>query len=540
MLCVTRALVLVLALAALPACFANQAAASTSQQAILQDDPQILGNPVGTLARLRRMGVDTVRVSLFWSSIAPASGSHRRPRRFNATNPAAYPARNWAPYDAIAKDAQQDGIKVLFSLVGGAPLWATGPGAPRDKAYPEWEPSPREYRSFVRAVGKRYGGSYKPARSSAPLPRVSSWTIWNEPDYGPSLAPQGVPGHLTIENSPRMYRGLVGAAWSALHATGHGRDMILFGEVADRGVDYWGVFSGMKPLVFLRALYCVDHSYRELRGKAAAIRGCPTTAAGSRRFRAENPGLFKASGFSDHPYMRWYPPNREAHPDPDYSTLAELGQTGRALDRLQGVYHSGKRFPIYDTEFGYLTSPPKHPTKRLPWLSARIAPYYLNWAEYLSWRNPRVRSFDQYLLYDSLPALKSNDYGGFASGLLTYKGKPKPSYAAWVLPLYLPLTTSRSGDRLEVWGAARPAHFALTDHGDGAQSVQIQFQPRSGRAFSTLETVPITNPDGYFDVRVKFPSGGTVRLAYTYPKGDVLLTPPSQTIYSRHVQVSVH
>ncbi|MDQ2760080.1 MAG: hypothetical protein M3Y17_06520, partial [Actinomycetota bacterium] len=168
--------------------------------------------------------------------------------------------------------------------------------------------------------------------------------------------------------------------------------------------------------------------------------------------------------------------------------------------------------------------------------------YYLNWAEYLSWQNPRLQSYDQYLLQDTLPSLASNDFGQFASGLLTYAGKPKPTFAAWILPLYLPSTTSSSGGRLEVWGCARPAHFALSDPGGGAQSVQVQFQPSSGGDFSTVQTVPITDPHGYFDVRLKFPSSGTVRLAYSYPKGDAPL--PVQlagyTLYSRSVQVTIH
>ena len=64
--------------------------------------------------------------------------------------------------------------------------------------------------------------------------------------------------------------------------------------------------------------------------------------------------------------MRWYAPNHELDPDPtngsitaDYTSLGVIGNLGRALDRLQRVYGSDTRFPIYDTEFGYITSPPK-------------------------------------------------------------------------------------------------------------------------------------------------------------------------------------
>ncbi|MGI8414383.1 MAG: hypothetical protein ACR2LV_11550 [Solirubrobacteraceae bacterium] len=522
--------------------FVSSALASGRQEAIFQEEPHLLTDPSGTLAQMRSLGVDRMRVILRWSSIAPNAGSHRRPRGFDASDPAAYPARNWRPWDTVVKDAQSAGIKLDFDLAGGAPLWATGPGAPRDKPHPNWDPSPREFGAFVHAVGTRYSGRYDPrTHSISPgnqddLPAVSYWSIWNEPDYGPSLAPQGTGPHLSVENSPRLYRNLVDAGWGALQGTRHGHDTILIGELAPRGLSYWGIFSGMKPLVFLRAMYCVDHSYRKLRGPAAAARGCPSTAAGSARFRSANPGLFQASGISDHPYMRWYPPNQEAQPDPDYSTLGELGGFERALDRLQRVYRSSRRLPIYDTEFGYITSPPKHPTKRLPWASVTTAAYYLNWAEYISWLDPRMSSFEQYLLYDPLPPLASNDYGGFASGLLTDRGKPKPTYDAWRLPLYLPLTTARRGARLEVWGCVRPAHFASTDPGGGPQSAQIQFQPRSRGAFQTVQTVAITSTYGYFDLRVKLPGSGTVRLSYTYPAKDPLL-PAGSTIRSRDVRV---
>ena len=94
-----------------------------------------------------------------------------------------------------------------------------------------------------------------------------------------SLSPQTVNG---VEVGPRLYRGLLDAAWSALQATGHGGDTILIGELASTGHANPGSTLGMEPLRFLRALYCVDSRFRELRGAAAAARGCPTNAAGSR------------------------------------------------------------------------------------------------------------------------------------------------------------------------------------------------------------------------------------------------------------------
>jgi hypothetical protein len=72
------------------------------------------------------------------------------------------------------------------------------------------------------------------------------------------------------------------------------------------------------------------------------------------------------------------------------------------------------------------------------------------------------------------------------------------------------------------------------------QTVAIHYQ-RGGRGpFSTLRTVTLSDPEGYFDVRAGFPAGGNVRLAYTFPTSDPL-APAGQlgtTIYSRLVSLT--
>ncbi len=531
---------------------APPALAAHQQQAMFLDNYGILADPVGLLGQLRRLGVDRVRQFVAWNMIAPNPRSRQRPRNFRAADPKSYPESKWAQLDRALETARDDHISVDLDIGGLAPLWATGKGAPKDKPHYNWEPSPSEYGAFVRAVATRYSGNYDPKRHSLSpgnpddLPAVHFWSVWNEPDYGPSLAPQGLPGHLTIEHSPWMYRNLLDAAWTALHQTNHAYDTVLFGEVAPRGYPNpenprlpFGVFNGMKPLQWLRALYCVDKRYQQLRGAAAAIRGCPATRAGSRAFRSKHPGLFRATGFADHPYSRWYPPNVEVHPDPDYSTLAEMPQLEHALDRLQRVYGSSKRFPIWNTEYGYITSPPKRPNPKdkNPWVSTNTAAYYLNWAEYISWRDPRIQSTMQYLLGDPLPATRSNDYGGFASGLIAFNGTPKPTYDAYRLPLYLPVTATTSGNSLEVWGCARPAHVAASDTGD-PQLVEIQFQANSRGPYKTVQNLAITDPHGYFDTRVMFDSSGRVRLSWSYPPVDAYSQPTP--VYSRVVQITVH
>jgi hypothetical protein len=252
--------------------------------------------------------------------------------------------------------------------------------------------------------------------------------------------------------------------------------------------------------------------------------------------------------------MRWYPPNHEEHPDPDYSSLGEIGRLEHALDRLQAVYGSRARLAIYDTEFGYITTPPKHDNQiepngmRDPWVTQNTAALYLNWAEYLHWHDRRIRSFSQYLLYDPLPALKSNDWGSFASGLMNWSrpGRtpvPKPTYYAWRMPLYLPRTTAAPGRSLEVWGCVRPATFAIADTGQG-QTAEIQFAPGAGSSFTTLAKVTLASKTScYFDLRLKFPASGTVRVAWQYPALDPSLGDYSAdrapTVYSRLVAVAV-
>ncbi len=558
----TLALAAAMSLLAWPA---QSALASHTQISIMQDDPGLINSPDLYLTHMRALGVEQIRFPARWVSIAPSPNSYRMPKGFNQASPSAK-GYNFTQLDMVVRDAANYGITVDLDVVGGAPNWALGPGA---KAVPQtsqghnvWEPNANDLGQFVKALGLRYSGTYDPElERSVPgdpnaLPRVSFWSVWNEPDYGPSLAPQGRPGHLTVEYSPNMYRSLVAQAWNALQHTGHGKDTFLFGELAPRGRPSWGVFSGMKPLIFLRALYCVDSRYRPLRGSAASLRGCPTTSASSRRFRASNPALFKATAIADHPYMRWYTPNREWSPDPyyhtstaDYSSLGDVGQLERAADRLQRAYGSNRRLPIYDTEFGYITDPPHRHTD-YPWVSPTTAAYYLNWAEYIHWNDPRMLSYDQFLLRDPLPALKSNDYGGFASGLITYAGKMKPTYAAYRLPLYMPTTSAKGGSNLEVWGCLRPARAAILE-GLGPQTVNIQVgsgSNPSNAAFTTVGTATVSSPSNcYFDTHVKFSGSGTqtVRLTWSYPPADPFayfnpLAAPGAPIYSRHVQITLH
>ncbi|MHB1833725.1 MAG: hypothetical protein ACYCXW_02040 [Solirubrobacteraceae bacterium] len=481
------------------------------------------------LQLLKSLGVDYVQVYMHWADIAPNPTSRHKPP-FNALDPAAYPASQWASYDTAFRELAAMHLELNLALIPPPPLWAQGRNVPRKlRSHPQWEPNAAWYGQWVHAVGVRYSGHYTPAGQTTPLPRVNFWSIWNEPNLGNQLAPQTV-DHGTVAVAPRHYRALVDAAWHALTSTGHGSDRILIGELAPSGQTKGngpGNFGMTPGLAFLRTLYCVDSSFKPLTGAAASAVGCPATAAASARFRAENPGLFDATGFADHPYtFDSVGPNLRFPNEPDYTNLAAIPNLESTLDRLQQVYGSSKQFPIWSTEYGYLTNPPDGSADAVP---QQTAAYYLNWAEYLTWLDPRIRSYDQYELQD--PPKTPQDPNPFASGLLTAANAPKPAFYAFRMPIFLPVTSTAAGQPLLVWGGARAAPLARrTTHRQ--QSVEIQFRARGATSFKTIATVSLVSRHGYFETRVKFPSSGQARLAWTPPQG--------ATQYSRTVTVTLH
>ncbi len=99
-------------------------------------------------------------------------------------------------------------------------------------------------------------------------------------------------------------------------------------------------------------------------------------------------------------------------------------------------------------EFGYITTPPQRKGAGDP--SVATAAVYLNQAEYLSYKNPRVAAYSQYLLTDPIPTSTP----GFSSGLLTSKGKPKATLNAYQLPVWLPKAAVNAGSRVEIWGGS--------------------------------------------------------------------------------------
>lgn len=534
-----RTILLLAAVASALTLTASPALASTSQVSIIEDDAQMQANPGATLQTMKDLGAGIVKVSVAWKSIAPDPNSSRAPRNFNAADPSAYPAANWGYLDTVVTDAARDGLRIGLMVTRPVPRWAEGPGLPARDTAGNWKPSPAAFAAFMHAIGERYDGRYTPIGSLLPLPRVNWWSIWNEPNYGPDLAPQAIDGN-RVDTAAIEYRALVDGAWAGLTHTGHvpSRDTILIGETAPRGVvggGQPGTFGGTVPLSFLRALYCAAPNNARLTGSAARAQGCPPSPAA---FRARNPALFAASGYADHPYAQGTPPNiptyacrvggrptfcwsaKSRRSDPEYADLAEIGRLQTTLDHLQGAYGSHSRLAIWNTEFGYWTNPPdSSPALRREVVSPATAALYMNWAEYLSYENSRIASYAQYLIVDST----SNP---FSSGLELSDGRPLATFSAFQMPLFMPTTRSARPSQLTVWGLVRPAPYALV-----AAPAEIQFQAAHGGLWRTVAIVPLADRRGYFDVKAPFDASGSVRIAWP--------AAPGRTLYSRTQAITV-
>jgi hypothetical protein len=306
----------------------------------------------------------------------------------------------------------------------------------------------------------------------------------------------------------------VDAGYAALGDTGHGQDTILVGETAPKGLNVQGLTRAIKPLAFIRLLYCLDDHYRPLTGQAASDQGCPTSAADSRSFPASHPGLFKLTGWAHHPYELLFSPTT-VPTDPDYVTIANLPRLSTALSVIFAAYGQSRSggVPLYLTEFGYLTKPPSPLGVSLPKQAA-----YTNQAEFIAYNNPNVRTLTEFLLEDDKPKPGVSDpllaYGGtFQTGLEFADGRKKPAFTAYRLPIFLPSSKVSRGHAVRVWGLVRPAPPGA------AQKVAIQFRGRAGgkKGFRTLKTVSTQSARGYLDARVRVPGSGRVRLSWTDP-----------------------
>ena len=487
-----------LAVAALGLTGTAPATASTSQLSLFQDDAQLVLS--GDAARergldeLQALGVDAVRSIVFWGKLAPAPTARAKPAGFDGSDPAAYGAATWDKYDGLVRGAQARGLGVVLSPASPTPVWASGCKQGRGVALRTCRPSPTQFKRFVQALGRRYSGTYvDESPGGGVLPRVERWSVWNEPNQAGWLTPQyaRVRGRVQPQ-SPVIYRALVRAAAKGLAASGHRSDELLFGETAPIG-RRTGPLSKrpMAPGAFLRGTLCLDARGRRLTGAAARALDC----GGFPRL--------PVSGVAHHPYTRGgsRPPT-----DTGGSTEITISSASRlkAIVRqaaARGRVRSGLK--ISYTEFGFQTNPPDE----LFGVGLEAQAAYLNHSDWISYRDPGVRTVAQYELRDEQRA------AAFQTGLRFLDGRPKPSFVAYRVPLWL----TRKGARYRVWGQVRPA-------ADGAREpVEVQSAPPGSNAFETVTTTTTKGKKGFVDLTVPARPGAW-RLRWTPAGGGETIT----------------
>ncbi len=426
--------------------------------------PRDLKDPAtqaATFGKLEGLGVKAVRQVLYWRDVAPAASSKTKPD-FDTTDPAAY---NWGVYDSIVDGAKARGWKLLLTVSGPVPRWATEKR--RDQVT---RPEPDEFAAFMTAVARHYGDE------------VDVWSIWNEPNQPQFLKPQFVKGK---PYSPKLYRALYRGALKAFDAEKM-KPAILFGETSPRGTG-----KVVAPLTFLREGLCLSSKYKRRKG-------C---------------GKLTAAGIAHHAYTTRKGPFFKPS-GPNDVTIGVLKRLVTAVDRAGRAGAINKGLPIWLTEFGIQSEPDP-----LYGVSFQQQAEYRAISEHVAYGQSRVKAFSQYLLRDDDPiAGVSEDarYGGFETGLESNTGRTKTAFDAFRLPL---VVTKRSSSKVTLWGFIRPA-AAVT-------SLSIEYREGSKGSWAKLLDAQ-TDQRGYFSVSAAYRKSRQFRIAWTGDNGAVMYGGPTR------------
>jgi hypothetical protein len=445
------ALVVVLGLQAAPA------GASKTEFSLFEDNAQILddGARPPTLDLAQSYGVQTIRIAMLWSNVAPNAGSKTRPS-FDATDPGAYGSA-WQRYDDAINAIKARGMGVMLTVTGPVPKWAT-----KSKRDNLTNPSSKEYGQFMTAVGRRYGGL------------VDYWTLWNEPNHPKFLKPQfkKVHGH-KVAASPALYRKLFIAGQKGLAASGYGQKPVLLGDTAPVGN-----FQVVAPLAFLRGTLCLTRGYH----------------------KSKKCGKLNVAGYAHHPYTKASGPTYHS-PNRDDVTIGTMSRLTRAVSRAGRAGAIPRGIKTYNTEFGVQSRPDPFAAT----LDKQAT--YIGIAERMSYNNSAVASYSQYLLQDE-PARKGGSaltrYSGFESGLRMANGRNKPSYDAYRLPLAVD-RRGHSGS-VSIWGFVRPTH--------ATSNVEVVYRDRGSKTVKSLKSLT-TDSLGYFKFNAKYKKGRRWQLRWS-------------------------
>ena len=401
------------------------------------------------VADWKRDGVDVVRIYALWRRFAPSPTAKHKPAGFNGSDPSS--GYNWFFLDQAVNRVRAAGMKVMLTVSGPAPRWATN----HARTSGTFEPNVREFADYAQAVATRYASS------------VDTYVLWNEPNSGAFLLPQT--RHKTIV-AAQTYRNMVRAAYPKVKRADRS-STVLIGSLAPKGRLRNGTTTS--PLAFLRAFACVDSRMHRIRKGACKHYKAP-----------------QGDGFSLHPYGSRTAPDVAPRHSEDIN-IATLGRIESTLDklrrmgRLKGARHMG----IYVDEFGYQTNPPD----KTSGVSPRKQDEWNQRGAYLAWRDRRIKLLTQYLWYDEPKAHGS--YSNWQSGVRYANGKAKPSFKHFATPFALDAARNR------LWGQFRPG---------GRTTVVVQIKRKGRKRWTTLKRVR-TDSRGYWSIRRKLVRGASYR-----------------------------
>jgi polysaccharide biosynthesis protein PslG len=361
-------LLTLLAVAACALLAPGGANASSRVQYGIQDDAWLLYGPEPPAQRiqiLQQLGVDTVRMTLRWDTVAQRAPEDAR----DPTDP----AYQWDLYDPILDRLHDAGIGVLLTL-WGAPEWANGGEKPN-----RIPTSPGSLAAFAFAASTKY-------------PWIHRWTVWNEPNLQLFLRP----------NSPALYVSrLLNPTYRALKEA-DGRNLVAGGVTSPRRTP-----SGLSPIAWIRGM------------------------------RAAH-ALLDAYAQNPYPVRPRETPSSGGCPRCAEFTMATLPKLIREVKR-----DFGSRTRIWLTEYGYNSKPPSR------WLgvSNALQALFVGEAAMRAYLAPGVDLLIHFLVRDEPNGAR------WTSGVLTSRGRPKPSFSAYALPL---AQVSRHGTRTTLWGQVRP------------------------------------------------------------------------------------
>ncbi|HEY2073438.1 MAG TPA: DUF5722 domain-containing protein [Gaiellaceae bacterium] len=349
----------------------------------------LYGNPVTGFQALAALKVQVLRVNMYWGGTPWAVSRGAKPT--DPTDPGD-PAYDWSLYDRLMRYAATYHIKVVFSILF-TPSWANG-----HKARTVAPTNAKDLQNFAYAAAMRYDGSYVPPAwqqqptleaPDQPLPAVSLWTAWNEPNNPVFLSPQYVrSGGKWVVESAIQYAKICNAVYAGIHSGGTASEKVACGVTAPKGNDAPATSrASVDPLSFLEA--------------------------------AKKAGMKKFDVYAHHPYYAAANESPTFVPSGKTARRIQMGNINVLLAEITKLY--GPKH-LWITEYGYQTNPPD---KTFGVSYAKQAAY-LTQVYAMARKNPRIDMFLWFLIKDE-PSL-----GGWQSGLETVTGKHKPAWNAFL------------------------------------------------------------------------------------------------------------